>query len=103
MTSLYDIAAEYRQTADKLADLREEAVARLKAYRNRPPNNYVPRYLLQMEAEQKYAVVVDTQNGVPFFSRLDTRSPVVLLVHHIHREQWPVAGRVASPPRWRAR
>jgi hypothetical protein len=47
--------------ADKLSDLREEAVARLKAYRNRPPNNYVPRYLLQMEAEQKYAIVVDTQ------------------------------------------
>lgn len=36
--------------------------------------------------------VVDTQNGVPFFSRLATRAPVVVLVHHIHREQWPVAG-----------
>ncbi len=35
-------------------------------------------------------VVVDTQNGVPFFSRLATRAPVVVLVHHIHREMWPV-------------
>lgn len=35
-------------------------------------------------------LVVDAQNGVPFFSRLATRSPVVVLVHHVHREQWQV-------------
>jgi glycosyltransferase involved in cell wall biosynthesis len=35
-------------------------------------------------------VVVDVQNGVPFFSPLVTRRPVVVLVHHVHREQWPV-------------
>jgi len=35
-------------------------------------------------------VVVDVQNGLPFFSRLVTRTPVVVLVHHVHREQWHV-------------
>ncbi|HET8766171.1 MAG TPA: glycosyltransferase family 4 protein [Pedococcus sp.] len=45
-----------------------------------------------------YDVVVDTQNGIPFFSPLGTRTPVVVLVHHVHREQWPV---VFSP--WVAR
>ncbi|HJC60283.1 MAG TPA: glycosyltransferase family 4 protein [Candidatus Dietzia intestinigallinarum] len=45
-------------------------------------------------------VVVDTQNGVPFFSRLATRAPVVVLVHHIHREQWPVAGRIVARIGW---
>jgi glycosyltransferase involved in cell wall biosynthesis len=35
-------------------------------------------------------LVVDVQNGMPFFSRLVTRKPVVVLVHHVHREQWPV-------------
>ena len=35
-------------------------------------------------------VVVDVQNGLPFFSRLVTRGPVVVLVHHVHREQWHV-------------
>lgn len=35
-------------------------------------------------------VVVDVQNGMPFFSKLVTRKPVVVLVHHVHREQWPV-------------
>jgi murein L,D-transpeptidase YafK len=48
---------------DKLADLREEAFARLKAYRDKPPADIVPRYLLQMHPEQKYAVVVDTQKA----------------------------------------
>lgn len=35
-------------------------------------------------------VVVDVQNGLPFFSRLVTRRTIVVLVHHVHREQWPV-------------
>ncbi len=38
----------------------------------------------------KVDVVVDVQNGLPFFTRLATRKPVVVLVHHVHREQWPV-------------
>ena len=49
---------------DKVSDLREEAIARLKAYRNRPnANEYVPRYLLQMRPDQKHAIVVDTQKA----------------------------------------
>jgi glycosyltransferase involved in cell wall biosynthesis len=44
-------------------------------------------------------LLVDVQNGMPFLTRLVTRRPVVVLVHHVHREQWPVvypglAGRV---------
>ena len=38
-------------------------------------------------------VVVDTQNGIPFLARLAYGKRSVLLVHHCHREQWPVAGR----------
>ncbi len=69
--------------ADKLADLREEAVARLKAYRNRPPNNYVPRYLLQMEAEQKYAVVVDTQKARLYIYQNDDGRPRFVADYYI--------------------
>ena len=69
--------------ADKLADLREEAVARLKAYRNRPPNNYVPRYLLQMEAEQKYAVVVDTQKARLYIYQNDNGRPRFVADYYI--------------------
>jgi glycosyltransferase involved in cell wall biosynthesis len=44
-------------------------------------------------------VVVDVQNGMPFLTRLVTRRPVVVLVHHLHRLQWcsyfgPVFGRI---------
>jgi glycosyltransferase involved in cell wall biosynthesis len=37
-------------------------------------------------------VVIDTQNGIPFLARLAYGRRVAVLVHHCHREQWPVAG-----------
>jgi murein L,D-transpeptidase YafK len=46
--------------ADRLADLREEAVARVRAYRDKPPANALPRALLQLQPEQKHALVIDT-------------------------------------------
>jgi glycosyltransferase involved in cell wall biosynthesis len=41
-----------------------------------------------------HEVVVDVQNGLPFLSALWCRRPLVVLVHHVHREQW----RVVLPP-----
>lgn len=49
--------------ADRIADLRDEAVARLQAHRNKPQTDAVPRYLLQMQQDQKYAVVIDTKKS----------------------------------------
>lgn len=52
-------------------------------------------------ASGRYDVVVDVQNGVPFLSVFATGSPVVSLVHHVHREQWPVVfGPVAARIGW---
>jgi glycosyltransferase involved in cell wall biosynthesis len=45
-------------------------------------------------------VVVDSQNGLPFLARLAFGRRVVVLVHHCHREQWPVAGRVLGRIGW---
>jgi glycosyltransferase involved in cell wall biosynthesis len=45
-------------------------------------------------------VVIDTQNGLPFLARVAFGRRVVVLVHHCHREQWPVAGRVLSRIGW---
>ena len=45
-------------------------------------------------------VVVDTQNGIPFFARLVAGRPTVLLTHHRHKEQWPVAGRALAALGW---
>lgn len=43
----------------------------------------------------RHDVVVDVQNGVPFLSPLYCGRPVVVLVHHVHRTQWPMV----FPPR----
>jgi glycosyltransferase involved in cell wall biosynthesis len=45
-------------------------------------------------------VVVDSQNGLPFCARLLYGRRVVVLVHHCHREQWPVAGPVFGRLGW---
>jgi glycosyltransferase involved in cell wall biosynthesis len=45
-------------------------------------------------------VVVDTQNGLPFMARLIYGRRVAVLVHHCHREQWPVAGPVLGRLGW---
>ena len=39
-------------------------------------------------------LLVDVENGIPFFAPLWRRGPVVCLVHHIHRDQW----RLRFPP-----
>ncbi|WP_040799741.1 glycosyltransferase family 4 protein [Nocardia higoensis] len=44
--------------------------------------------------------VVDTQNGIPFFATLAAGAPSVVLVHHGHREQWPVAGALIGRIGW---
>ncbi len=45
--------------------------------------------------------VVEVHNGVPFLARLWTRRRVVVLVHHVHREQWPVVfGRFGAKLGW---
>jgi murein L,D-transpeptidase YafK len=44
-------------------DLREEAKARVQHYRDPVPRDKVPRFLLQMQPEQKYALVADTRKA----------------------------------------
>ncbi|MCM2337859.1 MAG: L,D-transpeptidase family protein [Lysobacter sp.] len=55
--------------------LREEAVARLRAYRERPATEFVPRYLMQMGPEQQYAVVVDAERARLYVYRNDNGRP----------------------------
>ncbi len=46
-------------------------------------------------------VIVDVHNGIPFFARLVAGCPVVVLVHHVHREQWGVVfGRTLARIGW---
>lgn len=58
--------------------------------------------VLPSRAGERPDVIVDTQNGVPFFARVvaGRHVPTVLLTHHCHREQWPVAGPVLARVGW---
>ncbi len=48
---------------EKVEDLRAEALLRLRAHRDRPNAERVPRYILQMNAEQKHALLVDSRRS----------------------------------------
>ena len=48
---------------EKVDGLRDEALARLRAMRQRPTENVLPRYVLQLSAEQKHVLVVDSSNS----------------------------------------
>ncbi len=69
--------------SEKVADLRDEAIARLKGYRAKPPANYVPRYLVQMLPEQKHAVVVDTQKSRLYLYANDNGTPRFVADYYI--------------------
>jgi len=68
---------------ERVADLRDEAVARLKAYKQKPTNNAVPRYLLQMQPDQKHAVVVDTQKARLYLYENDKGRPRFVADYYI--------------------
>ena len=68
---------------EKIADLRDEAIVRLKGYRTKPPADYVPRYLLQMHPEQKHAVVVDTQKSRLYLYQNDNGTPRFIADYYI--------------------
>jgi glycosyltransferase involved in cell wall biosynthesis len=46
------------------------------------------RAFCQYPRLRQHDVIVDSENGIPFFTRLYSRLPVVLLVHHIHTCVW---------------
>ena len=77
------------RTAAYPGALPEETVAGVR-YRRRGGHYSIYPRAFAANAAASHDVVVDVQNGVPYLSPLVTRSPVVNLVHHVHREQWPV-------------
>ncbi len=49
---------------------------------------YILGPLLCVLRYRKADVVIDVENGMPFFSPLWRRRPSILLVHHVHTDQW---------------
>jgi murein L,D-transpeptidase YafK len=48
---------------ERIDDLRNEALARLRAQRQRPGEDLLPRSVLQLDAGQKYALLVDSRRS----------------------------------------
>jgi murein L,D-transpeptidase YafK len=69
--------------SQKVADLREEAIVRPRGYKSKPPANYVPRYLLQLRNDQKYAVVVDTQKSRLYLYQNNQGTPKFVADYYI--------------------
>jgi glycosyltransferase involved in cell wall biosynthesis len=78
----------------------EETLGGVRVVRRGGHLSVYPRALLHV-LRHRPRVVVDVQNGLPFGSSLVTRRPVVVLLHHVHREQWPIVfGRVGGAIGW---
>ncbi len=72
-----------KDSVEQVADLREEAIARLRAYQNKPLGTQVPRYLLQLRPDQKFAVVVDTQKSRLYLYQNDNGTPRFIVDYYI--------------------
>ncbi|MGY1744378.1 glycosyltransferase family 4 protein [Blastococcus sp. SYSU D00695] len=78
----------------------EEVVSGVRVLRRGGRLTVYPRALVHV-LRTRPRLVVDVQNGIPFGSTLVTRSPVTVVVHHVHREQWPIVfGRVGGRIGW---
>lgn len=79
------------RTASYPGSLHTESVSGVDYVRSGGRLGIYPRALLsQLLRRHRPDVVVDVQNGVPYLSPLTQRVPVINLVHHVHKEQWPV-------------
>jgi murein L,D-transpeptidase YafK len=67
-----------KASADKLNDLRDEAIVRIKSIRGRPDPDLIPRAIIQMRDDQKYALVVDaTQSRLYLYHHLNGHLTIV--------------------------
>ena len=80
---LSEMGAAPKAPADRLEDLRAEAIARLRAYRDKPEAGSLPRYLLEMAPDQQYAIVVDTTRARLYLYENDKGKPRFVTDYYI--------------------
>lgn len=68
---------------EKLAELKDEAVARMARYQGRPTDDVIPRYLLEMRSEQKYAIVVDLSTSALYLYRNQDGEPHLVADYYV--------------------
>lgn len=60
---------------DKVQELRAEATARIRGYRERPPADLVPRYLLHASPRQTHAIIVDGDRSRVYLYQMSDAGP----------------------------
>ncbi|HEY5900588.1 MAG TPA: hypothetical protein VIV54_23695, partial [Burkholderiales bacterium] len=68
---------------DRVDDLREEALARLRGLRQRPAEDLLPRYVLQLHPGQKHAIVVDSRRSRLYVYANDDGSPHLIADYYV--------------------
>ena len=68
---------------ERLEGLREEALARLRAQRQRPAEDRLPRYVLQLSGSQKYAIVVDSRRSRLYVYANDAGKPRLVADYYV--------------------
>jgi murein L,D-transpeptidase YafK len=74
--------AHDRASPDKIKDLKDEAIARLTALKQKP-QNLIPSNLLQLHPEQKYAIVVDGKRSRLYLYENQNGTPNLVLDYYI--------------------
>jgi murein L,D-transpeptidase YafK len=69
--------------AERIDGLREEALARLRAARSRPGDDRLPRYVLQLHAEQKHVLVVDSRSSRLYVFGNDKGTPRLVADYYV--------------------
>jgi murein L,D-transpeptidase YafK len=68
---------------DKVEGLREEALARLRALRHRPDDKRLPRYVLQLAPQEKYAFVIDSRRSRLYVYANDAGKPRLVSDYYV--------------------
>jgi len=68
---------------EKIDGLREEALARLRAQRHRPGDDRLPRYVLQLHAEQKHVLMVDSRRSRLYVFGNDGGTPRLVADYYV--------------------
>jgi murein L,D-transpeptidase YafK len=68
---------------DRVDDLREEALMRLRARSQRPAENRVPGYVLQMQPDQKHVLLVDSRRSRLYVYANDGGKPKLIADYYV--------------------
>ncbi len=69
--------------ADRMAGLRDEARARLQRFQEQSPSTTSPKYLWQLDAEQRYAIVIDTSKSTLYLFKNENGEPRYVADYYI--------------------